>query len=155
MPTPNPKYNPDWKAIHDHHNAERARIGQEMAALTRQDQALYDAGQTFGSAERLAIIDKRIGLQKKWDEHHQACRESFQMQHPTIQEYAAWVFSAFDPATGCPREAEATVPAIDFEKLTSLEDVGEAWRQANRAIEDEALKKRLAKSAPRPDGVKP
>ena len=155
MPTPNPKYNPDWKAIHDHHYAERARIGEEMAVLTQQDQALYDAGQTFGSAERLAIIDKRTELQAKWDEHHRACRDSFEMQHPTIQEYAAWLFSAFDPATGCPREAGATGPAIDFEQLTTLEDVGNAWRQANETIKDEALKKLMAKYPPRPIDAKP
>ena len=152
MPTPNPKYNPDWEAIHDRHNAERARIGEEMETLTQQDQKLFDAGQTDDSAERLAIFRAKERLRAEWDEHHQACLESFQMQHSTIQEYAAWVFEHFDPAMNAPG---ATVPAIDFEKFTTIEDVGSAWRQANKTVEVETQDSRAGRTLQkRPNEIK-
>jgi hypothetical protein len=146
MPTLNPKYRSDWESIHDQHSAERDRIGTEMQSLRHRDRELNDAGQADDSHERLALFAERERLLEQWDGHHQACLESFQMQHRTIQEYAAWVFTNF-PVTG--NAAENDAPAVNFETFTTLDDVGVAWHKAKRNVMDEARKNRSGNSPQR------
>lgn len=135
MPTQNPEYNPDWKAIHDYHSAERARLTEELKLITKRDQDSFDAGLAYDSGQRLAIQDERERILAGLDAHQKASLESFRMQFPTVQEYAAWVFRTFDPATGHP---EAKTPELDFEQFTTLDEVGEAWLRAHKVAEDEA-----------------
>jgi len=152
MPTPNPRYNPDWKKFFKHHSTEWKRIGEERDALNERDRALDKAGQRYDSPERTAIFEENEKLRLEQDKHHEACLDSFKMQHPTIQEYAAWVFSTFGLDTfGFENEAEGVdVPAVNFEKLTTFEDVSEAWSRANEAVSERGRRKHAAESDPKP-----
>ena len=49
-----------------------------------------------------------------WDAHHLACLKTFETQHATVQEYAAWRFG---------NSTEVDLPAVDMELLGSVAEV--------------------------------
>jgi hypothetical protein len=72
----NPRYDPEWQQVHDHHVAEWARLEAERNRL------IATGAMTSDTYKQVAM---------DFDYHHRACLDSFKMQHTTVQDYAAWL----------------------------------------------------------------
>jgi hypothetical protein len=115
MPTINELHDPEPDAVHDRHAAERQRLGDMLFGPGRCE--------LTGAAHEEA--------RAAWDAHHLACLKTFETQHATVQEYAAWRFRM---------STEVDLPAVDTEALGSVAEVKllafrleEAAREARHA----------------------
>ena len=139
MAYPNPYYDRDWKTEHDHHDEERTRAREVMNRLAK-------AGEMDSEAYSRAKAD--------FDRHHEAaCHALLKKQHPTVQEYAEWLFREFrvdseDFGAGIP------VLEVNFEELRTVEEVDAAWRRIHTAIKNSAYAKRASLPAGQPQGLK-
>ena len=98
MPTINELHDPDSDAVHDHHAAERQRLGAILLGLGECE--------LTGAAHEEAYA--------AWNAHHLACLRTFETQHATVQGYAAWRFGM---------STEVDLPAVDYEALGSVAEV--------------------------------
>lgn len=135
MPVANPLYNPDWKTIHDFHAAERDRLDQEITRF-------YETS-NYGTEFQ--------AMKEAWDRHHAACLDSFRMQHPTIQEYAAWVFKNFDADSVLAQNFAVHIP--DFESFQTLDEVSAAWAQAKENAKQAYAEKNMSLPIGRPENL--
>ena len=151
MPTPNPKYTPDWetvydvrKAVYDDMEARQKEAAEEMSRLHRaqgeQTPEYYEARQAWRE------------ITQNLKEQLHAVQECFEMQHPTIQEYAQWVWEKFDPGTPFFGDSPVLVEQPDFEGFKSLEDVHAAWSRVHNAVEEQENAHRGKMEIGRPEG---
>lgn len=127
MPVPNPLYNPEWEAIHNHHAAERDRLMKEIDSLE------YDTPERESATEQFR-------------HHHDACQDSLIMQHPTVQDYAAWTFENL----GLPHDVPVSLP--DFEDFKTLDEVRETARRISDTAHEERINKLQQLPCGRPNG---
>jgi len=139
MAYPNPHYDPDWETLHDRHDEERTRASEEMERLAKAGEMRSDA------YDRAKAEFKR--------HHEAACHTLLKKQHPTVQEYAEWLFREFrvdaeDFGAGIP------VPEVDFAEFRTIEEVDAAWRRIHTAISNSAHEKRASLPVGQPTGLK-
>ena len=127
MPTMNVLYDPNWEAVHDHHAAERERLGKLL----------------FGDKCDCLTGAAAAEAQAEFDRHHLECLLTFKTQHETVQEYARWLFSIW--TAGGPR------PEVDYEALRSVEEARDLY---NRLV-TEAEEAKHAERASLPVGQPP
>lgn len=65
MAVPNPDYNPNWKEIHDFHDAERKRLEEERNAIQDQENKLFREGVPYDSDEMTALINEATAIQEQ------------------------------------------------------------------------------------------
>jgi len=139
MAYPYPHYDSGWEAVHDRHDEERTRLLEKMDHLAK-------AGEMGSEAYDRAKAE--------FDRHHKAaCHTLLKKQHPTVQEYAEWLFREFrvdteDFGTGIP------VPEVDFADFRTVEEVDAAWRRIHTAIGNSAYEKRASLPVGQPYGLK-
>jgi hypothetical protein len=133
----NPHYDPDWKTLHDRHDAERKRAQEAMQRLAENGAMLSDA---YESAKA------------EFDRNHAACQATFKMRHATVQEYAEWVFGSFRVDSE-DREGGIPVPQVDFAMLRTVEDVDTAWSRIHTVVSDAAWERRHRLPVGQPAGL--
>ena len=152
MPMPNPEYDPDWEALHDHHRAKSKELEKEIKSLVRQDHELYRAGnKAYDTQERQALQEQKEALQKTASEHNDICKRCLtSYQHKTIQDAAKWVFKNFNPDMASIKTH--TIHLVDFESFTTMDEISQAWHSANDASKRTEAEHTLNLPAGRPDG---
>lgn len=133
----NPLYDPNWEQFHNEHAAERERLAEERNRLIA-------AGNMSSDAYRHVAAEH--------DRHHEACLAAFRMQHPTVQDYAAWLFGTFDVSME-DHGAGIPVPQVDLATLRTIEEVDQAWSRIHRAVSDSAHDKQNSLPAGQPAGL--
>jgi hypothetical protein len=134
----NPHYDPEWKTVHDHHAAERARVEAEQDRLARAGAMLSDA---YKQAKA------------EFDRHHQTCLAAIKAQHVTVQDYAAWLFREFDVST-VDWEGAIPVPVVDFEELRTIEEADRAWSRVRQIVSDSASERRNSLPTGQPEDLR-
>ena len=144
MPVQNPDYKPDWEELYDTNRAEVDRLQKEVRAAIDENNTLHTQGFKYDSPERKALYDKQQSLEEVRDEYEEVCRRCLDTyQHKTIQDAAEWMFKTFAPSDGT-IEGHGLVHDIDFETLTTIEEVREAWATARKLSEQLDAEKRLS-----------
>lgn len=138
MATPNPHFDPEWRALRDHHHEERSRAGDELRRLC-------EAGE-IGSAAYEAT-------KAAWERHNAAWKATYKKQYATVEEYAAWLFGAFPPGNRG-RSAGIAVPETDLASFGTVEEADAAWSRINGAVDDAAEEKQLNLPVGQPEGLK-
>jgi hypothetical protein len=110
MAYPNPAYDPNWKAVHDYHDAARRQAQEEQLRLGEAGD--YASG-AYAEAGR------------RCDHHLAASLATFETRCETVQAYADWLFSQFrvdmhDYGAGIP------IPQLDFETFRTIQEVNAA-----------------------------
>ena len=137
MTTPNPHYDPEWRALRDRHHEERTRAGVET-------QRLAEAGEMESEAYETAHVT--------WKRHHEAWCATYYKQYATVEEYAACLFDTF-PAGVEGRSAGIPVPEPDLTSFRTVEEVDAAWSQIDRAANDAAEEKQRSLPVGQPAGL--
>ena len=130
-------YDPDWKAVHDRHATERARSSEELHRLAVEAITSEVYRQVKAECER----------------HNQACFAALKAQHPTVQDYAAWLFREFKVSAD-DWEGAIPMPVVDFEELRTIEEADEAWSRVRRIVSDSAAERRNSLPTGQPEGLR-
>lgn len=139
MAYPNPYYDPYWKTEHDRHHEERTRARLKTDRLAK-------AGEMDSEDYSRAKAD--------FDRHHAAaCHALLKKQHPTVQEYAEWLFREFRVDSE-DFWASIPIPEVDFAELRTVDEVDAAWRRIHTAVRNSAYEKRASLPAGQPQGLK-
>jgi hypothetical protein len=133
----NPHYDPDWKALHERHAAERQRAQEELNRLAESGAMMSDAYNTAQAAFR---------------RHNAACLATNNMQHATVQEFAEWLFGSFRVDIN-DREGGIPVPQVDFATLRTTEEVYAAWTRIHSVVSDAAWERRHRLPVGQPEGL--
>lgn len=119
MPVPNPEYREDWEELHAQHDSERTRLQMEISDLMQD-------------AESDGIYEKITELQEKCDEHDRICKRCVDTyQHKTVQDAAEWLFNFCPPGLNADHRGSKVIHEIDFEQFKTIDEVWEAWREAD------------------------
>lgn len=137
MPTENPDYNPEWESLHEFYNEYYAELEEEITRMTDTGQALCDP-------------DAYQTLLEKQDECYQALHNIHRTRFRTIQDYATWLFETFLPTGGT--LSQTTIPLINYEDFTSLEEVETAWADLRHQAKVEDARNIFRMPTGRPDG---
>lgn len=136
MPVPNPEYKEDWEDIHRIHERQSKEIQGKIDTLVSQSEnpdVLYDE-----ITELQGERDGHLEISKR-------CLDTY--QHRTIQDAAMWRFETFPPGINSDHRGSKVVHEIDFEKLQTMDDVSQAWIEADR-ISREVAKETALKGGP-------
>jgi hypothetical protein len=137
MAYPNPAYDPNWKAVHDYHDAARRQAQEEQLRLG-------EAGDYASGA--YAEADRRC-------KHHLAASlATFETRCETVQAYADWLFSQFrvdmhDHGAGVP------IPQVDFETFRTIQEVNAAWSRIERMVAGAGMEKLCRLPTGQPEGL--
>jgi len=138
MATPNPHYDPEWRALRDRHHDERALARDELRRLR-------EAGDSGSEAYRTA--------KDAWEWHDAAWKETFRKQFATVEEYAEWLFVTFPPGIRG-RSAGIAVPETDLASFRTVEEADAAWSRIDGAIDAAAEGKQLSLPVGQPKRLK-
>jgi len=124
----NPKYNPDWEAVHDHHAPKRDQAQAEkhrLIAAGRMNTPAYDEAKA------------------DFDWHHKACLDALLSQHPTVQDCAKWMMAALfrsdlfdsgDPLTHLDVDALRTIDEAQSVLVGIVEEAEETRNEKLRRL---------------------
>jgi hypothetical protein len=135
--TPNPHYDPDWRALRDYHHDERTCAAAETTRLAeagKMETEAYEAAHAI------------------WQAHHNAWCATYKKQYRTVEEYAAWVFTTFPPGIRG-RSAGVSVPEPDLASFRTVEEVDAAWSRIDSAVNEAAEEKQLSLPVDQPKGL--
>ncbi|TDH62397.1 hypothetical protein E2C06_12380 [Dankookia rubra] len=113
MAHPNPYYNPDWQSLRDHHAAERDKAQAVSGQLAQDGQMLTEA---YKQAKA------------RFAHHQKEFQDTYRLEFPTVQGYAAWHFETFDPAA-LAGSVSGPMLSVDIEQLRSVEEAEAAWNR--------------------------
>ena len=137
MAYPNPAYDPNWKAVHDHHDAARRQAQEDQLRLAEAGD--YASG-AYAEAGR------------RCKHHLDASLATFETRCETVQAYADWLFSQFrvdmnDHGVGVP------IPQVDFETFQTIQEVKAAWSRIEGMVSTAAAEKRCSLPVGQPEGL--
>ncbi len=138
MAHPNPYYEPNWKTFHRRRHAKLERARSDLRRLSE--------ARDYGSEDYAAA-------KAEHRRRHEAFMLTYKMQHPTVQEYAAWVFWEFPVGMEAYGEA-VPVPEVDFAAFRSIEEVDAAWARIDRAVTEAACEKQASLPIGQPKGLR-
>ena len=132
----NPKYNPDWEVVHDHHAPKREQAMATMRPLEAEggtDSSVYRHAATAHSA------------------HNDACIAAILSQFETVQDYARWLSERWQLPYGY--DPSIPIPHLDIEAFSTMKDASAGFSKTSQEIQDAINIKRHSLPVAQPEGL--